>query len=134
MNDCLFCKIISGELPAYIVYEDELVLGFLDIQPVNPGHVLIAPKVHFADMLDIDEKYLCAIGEAIPKVARKVLEAVGAKDFNVGVNNGELAGQLIPHLHFHIMPRFEGDGHQLFKGKEVSSNDLRDLAAKLNAV
>ena len=133
MSDCLFCKIIKKEIPANVVYEDDLVLCFLDINPSNPGHVLVAPKKHAQDLFDVTTQDLTAVMNVVPIVAKKVLKAVDAEAFNLHVNHGEIAGQVIPHLHFHIIPRFQDDGLQLFKGKPASPNELNDLAAKIKS-
>ncbi|MBT4723021.1 HIT domain-containing protein [Candidatus Falkowbacteria bacterium] len=124
---------VNKEIPANIVYEDDMVLGFLDISPVNAGHVLVIPKKHFKDLFEVEENYLTAVTKAIPKIAKSVLDAVDAKDFNLIVNNGEIAGQVIPHLHFHIIPRFTDDGHELFHGKEMSPDELSVIADKIKS-
>ncbi|MBI1961729.1 MAG: HIT family protein, partial [Parcubacteria group bacterium] len=114
MQDCVFCKIVSGDIPSHKVYEDESVLAFLDINPVNPGHTLVIPKAHHKDLLDIPLELGAKVMNAIQKIAPAVLAGVGADSFNLGVNNGSGAGQIVFHAHFHIMPRFAGDGHQLW--------------------
>lgn len=124
MNDCLFCKIIKGDIPGAKVYEDDKVLAFLDIKPINPGHVLVAPKEHYANILDTPEEILSAVISAVKKIAPAVLTAVNAKGFNLGVNNGSDAGQLVPHLHFHIMPRHLDDGYRLWDGKAYANGEM----------
>lgn len=123
MSDCIFCKIIKGEIPSYKVYEDDEVLAFLDINPVNPGHTLVIPKSHYATLidlpLDLAQKVIAATKQIIPAV----LAGVGANDFNLGVNQGKLAGQVVDHFHLHIMPRFIGDGHQLFSGHQYQDGE-----------
>lgn len=132
MTDCLFCKIIAGEIPSETVYEDEDVFAFLDIMPVNIGHVLVVPKKHFEDLLDVDPEILKKIISVIPKIAKGVMSGIGCEAFNLGVNNGALAGQLVPHLHFHIMPRREGDGHHLFMGKPyASAEEMKNAGEKI---
>lgn len=132
MTDCLFCKIIAGEIPSETVYEDEDVFAFLDIKPVNVGHVLVVPKKHCENLLDADPEILRKIIAVIPKIAKGVMAAFNYEAFNLGVNNGALAGQLVPHLHFHIMPRKEGDSHHLFAGKQYSSaEEMKDAGKKI---
>lgn len=131
MEDCLFCKIISGEVPSVKVFEDNKVLAFLDLAPINPGHTLVVPKKHFEDLLSAEEDYLIAISKVIPKIAKAILKAGNYSGFNIGVNNGKVAGQVIPHLHFHIMPRLENDGHELFKGQNSTQEELELIAEKI---
>lgn len=131
MNDCLFCKIIKGKIPSQKVYEDELTYAFLDITPVNPGHTLVAPKNHAVNILDAEENEICALAVTAKKIAPKIIKAVGAAAFNLAVNNGSAAGQVVPHLHFHIIPRFPNDGHKLWSGKHIGSDELAAIAEKI---
>ena len=132
MNDtCLFCKIIKGEIPCFKIYEDEKVFSFLDINPINSGHVLVVPKKHCQNLLDASADDLSAIINVVPKIAKAVMSALDYPAFNLGVNNGSEAGQLVNHLHFHVMPRRTGDGHQLFKGHEMSKNELEQVVNKI---
>lgn len=108
--DCIFCKILNGELPSSKVYEDDKVVAFLDIHPIQPGHTLVVPKIHCNDLLDCNPAALKDMMEATQKVARAVVKATGAEGFNLGVNNGRVAGQIIFHLHMHVIPRHGGDG------------------------
>ena len=131
MNDCIFCKIIKGEVSSQKVYEDDRTFAFLDITPINPGHTLVVPKKHSLNMLDAAEGDVCAIMAVIHKITPKILKAVGAEAFNLGANNGSVAGQIVPHLHFHIMPRFSDDGHRLWGGSHVGAGDLEKVAEKI---
>lgn len=132
MSDCLFCKIIVGEIPSEKVFEDEDVFAFLDINPVNLGHVLVVPKKHCENLLDADSEVLKKIILVIPKIAKGVMSGIGCDAFNLGVNNGAIAGQLVPHLHFHIMPRQEGDRHHLFMGKPyASAEEMKNVGEKI---
>ncbi len=108
--DCIFCKIVEKKIPSAIVYEDKHSLAFLDINPLNPGHTLVIPKKHYETIADIPEKDLVELAKAVRKVAIAVEKATGAQGLNVTQNNGKAADQLVPHSHFHIIPRFEGDG------------------------
>jgi histidine triad (HIT) family protein len=130
-NDCIFCKIIKGEIPCYKVYEDDKVIAFLDIAPVNPGHVLVVPKEHFEKIENLPDDMLCEITKAVKKISMVILKAVNADSYNLGVNNGKTAGQLVPHVHFHIMPRFENDGLKLFQGKKGVENDMEKIAESI---
>jgi histidine triad (HIT) family protein len=131
MSDCIFCKILSGDIPSYKVYEDEKTLAFLDIFPVNPGHTLIIPKHHSADLLEAPREDVEAILETARKIAPGILQAVGAEAFNVVNNRGVHSGQSVFHTHFHLIPRFAEDGHQPWRGNEALKADLPELAEKI---
>ncbi|MGC9611077.1 MAG: HIT family protein [Minisyncoccia bacterium] len=108
--DCLFCKIISKEIPGLVVYEDEATLGFLDINPRAPGHTVIIPKKHGGYIFDFNEAELGKIFSAVKNMARKINKALSPDGFTIGINHGKSAGQVVEHLHIHIMPRFKDDG------------------------
>lgn len=123
MTDCLFCRIIAGEIPCFKVWEDEDILAFLDIQPVNPGHTLVIAKKHFRDFLEIPEKELEKIMAGIKRIAPAILAGTQAKGFNLNLNNGREAGQAIGHAHWHIVPRFENDGRRLWAGRDYAEGE-----------
>ena len=106
---CVFCKIISGDIPAHKVYEDENFLAFLDIKPINPGHTLIIPKNHYANLSEIPENELSNMILIVKKVAVLLTKNLNFTDYTISENNGPLAGQSVAHFHFHIIPRFEND-------------------------
>lgn len=110
MAECVFCKIIKGEIPSYKAYEDNDTLAFLDIGPVSPGHTLVIPKKHFTNMEEISEEELCNVMKIVKKVGLAIKDGLGVKGYNIALNNDLVAGQAVPHIHFHIMPRQEGDG------------------------
>ena len=110
MADCVFCKIIAGEIPAAKLLEDERTISFLDISPVNRGHALVVPKRHVAGLLDLADEEICAAMLMVRRVAAAVKAATGCPAFNVLQNDGEAAGQLVPHAHFHVIPRSPDDG------------------------
>lgn len=122
--ECLFCKIIAGELPCYRIYEDRRLLAFLDINPVNKGHLLLLPKDHYLNITDTPSDILKDLIALAQKLSKVLTEAVGANGFNLTVNNGESAGQVINHLHFHIIPRFTGDNLHLWPGKSFSEEEM----------
>lgn len=130
MNDCIFCKIIRQEIPSRVVYENEHVYAFLDIQPVHPGHTLVIPKIHAANLLEVDQASLLKTVEILPKIARAIMEATGASGFNLAQNNGEVAGQTVHHLHFHIMPRHPHDGLEPWRKQAYPSAEEADAMAK----
>ena len=114
MKDCIFCKIVKKEIPSHIVYENDKVMVFLDAHPTNPGHMLVVPKKHFPSLLETDDDAVKELFVAVKKVANAVKEAVGAHGINIGVNNDKAAGQIIFHTHVHVIPRFSGDGLQMW--------------------
>lgn len=104
--NCIFCAIAAGEIPSFKVYEDELVLAYLDINPFTRGHTLVIPKVHSSGLLDTSDETLAAMIVRVKKIAAHLKEKLGADGFNILQNNGEAAGQTVHHLHFHIVPRY----------------------------
>ncbi len=107
--DCLFCRIVAGEIPATKVHEDDQIVAFLDIHPVNFGHVLIVPKPHHARLADLPDDLAVAAARWVPRLSRAILAATGAPGLHLIVNNGPVAGQTVDHVHWHLIPRFEGD-------------------------
>ena len=107
--NCIFCKIVVGQIPCFKVYEDDTVLAFLDIGPLVKGHTLVIPKTHYVTVMDIPPEALGAINQRIPKITRAVLAVTGATACHVLVNNGTEAMQSVHHLHYHILPRSSGD-------------------------
>src|SRR4051812_4374298 len=112
--ECVFCRIIEGELPASIVYMDDLVIAFMDINPVTTGHLLVVPLKHFASLSDMDE----ATGVHLFRVAMRLQEAIRrsgimCEGINLFLADGEAAGQEVFHVHLHVFPRYEGDGFRL---------------------
>lgn len=133
MESCIFCKIINGELPATKVYEDNDVLGFLDIKPVNPGHTLVIPKKHFTNIHDMPDALVAKVSVAAKKIADAILK-LGAKGVNIGMNNGAAAGQIVFHAHIHVMPRYGKDTFSLWVGREYDGNEREQVARKIRAV
>ena len=123
MTDCIFCKIISGELPSYSLYEDEYTFSFLDIHPVNKGHVLVISKKHYADFLDVDTETLIALTKSAHTISQAVKKGVSADGCNVTTNAGAAAGQVIFHMHWHIIPRFKDDGLKLWPSQGDYTQD-----------
>ena len=126
--DCIFCKIIRKEIPAAVVYENDRTLAFLDIMPVNPGHALVVPKEHFADFASTPAELLGDIAAVAQKVAKAATEATESPAFNIGVNNGHAAGQVVAHMHLHVMPRHDGDGYDLWHGKAYGKGEMERVA------
>lgn len=137
MQDCLFCKIVRGEVPSQNVFESDDVLAFVDINPVNPGHILIIPKAHHENCDQTPDEAMAAVMAVARKVGAAALKATGAQGYNVGINCGTVAGQVIMHTHVHVMPRFPDDGLKLWPKRDISKETIAkagaDIAALLNA-
>ena len=129
-NDCIFCAIAAGEIPSFKVYEDDLALAYLDINPFAKGHTLVIPKSHAAGLLDVDDKLLAELVMRVKKVAAHIREKLGCDGFNILQNNGEAAGQTVRHIHFHIVPRWNGDP-LVFENAKGDMDALKALAAQL---
>jgi len=133
-NDCIFCKIVKGEIPSKKVYEDKDVLAFLDINPANPGHTLIIPKKHFEGILDIDDATLSKLITVAKKVAAKMKQELNTAGLNIVQSNGKAAGQVINHIHFHVIPRFAGDQIVIsYQPQKLDEKQLDEIQKKLSA-
>jgi len=134
-EETIFDKILSGEIPAHKVYEDEYTFAFLDIAPINKGHTLVIPKTPTRNLLTADSETFAHVMKTVHMLAPKIKEAVGADGINIGINNEPAAGQVVFHLHAHIMPRFEGDGYEHWghiKYKEGEAEEtLKRITEKL---
>jgi histidine triad (HIT) family protein len=109
MDDCLFCKIVAGELPAEKVAEDERTVAFMDINPATRGHLLVVPRKHARDLLDIEPDELAAVVEAAQRMTRRVVETLDADGVNLLNSCGSAAWQTVFHFHIHVIPRYEDD-------------------------
>jgi len=109
-SDCLFCKIVRAEIPSFKVYEDDRTFAFLDIRPVNEGHTLVVPKTHTLNIFDVSPEDWSAVTETVRKLSGTIEQALSASGINLMMNNREHAGQIVDHLHVHIIPRFTSDG------------------------
>jgi histidine triad (HIT) family protein len=126
--DCIFCKIITHEIPSTRVYESESLVAFLDIRPVTKGHTLLVPKNHSADFLTTDDRVLTESVKALKHLVVAVMKGVGADACNISTNNGAAAGQVVFHLHWHIVPRFSDDGLKLWKGNAYQNGEMEEVA------
>ncbi|MGD9781514.1 MAG: HIT family protein [Kiritimatiellia bacterium] len=111
MTDCIFCKIVAGQIPSIKVHEDDDVLAFMDIGPLVKGHVLVVPKAHHDPLADTPDDVLAKVIAVVRRIVRAQRDGLGADGANVHQANGAVAGQVVPHLHFHVVPRFKHDGH-----------------------
>lgn len=131
-DDCIFCKIVEGEIPSHKVYEDDKMIAFLDVNPVSKGHTLVVPKKHVENIHEAEGmNYLF---DGLVEVSNAVKKAFGAEGVNIAQNNGELAGQEVFHLHFHITPIYEGseleityNRSELEKGEEIAEEIEKNL-------
>ena len=133
MADCVFCKVIAGELPSWKVYEDDHTVAFLDLYPSSKGHTLVVPKKHCANFISADSECIQSVLSVAQKVARAVLAATVADGCNVTTNNGEAAGQSVLHLHWHIIPRFEGDGLAMWPQAPYTDGEAEKIAEKIKS-
>ena len=108
-DDCIFCKMVAGQIPVTKIYEDEVVFAFLDIGPVSDGHTLVIPRQHFEKLHDCPAELLGQVSSRLGKISKAVATGMNSDGYNLLCNNGRAAGQLIEHLHFHIIPRNTGD-------------------------
>lgn len=126
MTDCIFCKIIAGDIPSYTVYEDDVVKAFLDISQGTPGHTLVVPKKHVPDLFAYDEDLAAAVFARLPKIARAIKKSnLAIKGMNVVNNNGKVAYQSVFHSHIHLIPRYSDDDDfkMIFKDNSGNYND-----------
>jgi histidine triad (HIT) family protein len=132
--DCIFCKIIKGEIPSFNILEDGSTLAFMDINPGNTGHALVIPKYHTPDFLEAPEEWLSATMVTAQKVARAVKETLGPHGINIVVAHGTGAAQSVFHLHVHVLPRAEGDDLRLNWGLVPGDMDaIGELAERIKA-
>lgn len=134
-ENCIFCKIIAGEIPSTAVYEDEDFRAILDVNPAARGHVIILPKKHAADIYELPEEDAAKIFVVAKKIAAAIKKTYSCDGVNILQNNGEAAGQTVFHLHVHVIPRFTGDTEHINIGwkPEDTPADLADIADEIKA-
>ncbi|MCU0679199.1 MAG: HIT domain-containing protein [Planctomycetes bacterium] len=108
--ECIFCKIIAGDIPSYQVYKDKRVVAFFDILPISQGHTIVVPRAHVADVEDLSDEDFGAMALAVKKIGKAIMAGLGVKGYSVFLDNKSAANQHVPHVHFHVVPRAEGDG------------------------
>jgi histidine triad (HIT) family protein len=133
MEDTIFAKIIRREIPAEIIYEDDETLAFLDIKPTTPGHTLVVPKKPIINIFDADDEMLAALMRTIRKISPAVRDAVGAHGVHINSNHGEAAGQIVNHLHFHIIPRRSRTEFSFWPQNDYPPGDAAAIAEKIRA-
>ena len=131
--DCIFCKIVAKEIPNYTVYEDDAVLAFLDIFPHAVGHTVVIPKIHVSTLPELAEDQFGPLLVAVKKVQEKLSDKLNPEGFTVGWNHGEAGGQAVPHLHIHVLPRWNNDkgGSMHSINKKLDNPDVKAVFAKL---
>ncbi|MCG3227485.1 MAG: HIT family protein [Candidatus Heimdallarchaeota archaeon] len=126
-DDCIFCKIVKGEIPSFTLYEDEEIQVFLDLYPASKGHSLYIPKEHFTSIYDISEEKMAFL-KMLPKIAETLKNATNATGMNILQSNGKDAGQVINHIHFHLIPRYPEDHlMEIVPKSELEVDDARNL-------
>lgn len=130
---CLFCKIIDKQINAEIIYEDEWSLAFLDVHPRTPGHALVIPKKHTANILEIDDDALEKLIIAVKKTTQNIENSLKPQGFTLGLNHGKISGQEIEHLHFHIIPRYTNDEGGSIQSvvHNLSQETINEIAKKI---
>ncbi|MDP6600115.1 MAG: HIT family protein [Candidatus Woesearchaeota archaeon] len=132
MEDCIFCKIVDGKIPAAKVYENSNVISFLDIMPANKGHCLVVPKKHYENLLDISDEDLKNLILAAKKITKALSLSIGNGSYNIIMNNGKEAGQLVDHAHLHIIPRFKGDRLRIkWSHKKYIEKEMKNIQEKI---
>ena len=131
--ECIFCKIINGEIPAVKVLDEELVVAFMDINPSSKGHMLVVPKNHAENIFEIPESDLVALIKAVKRCAKAVKEALNAEGITILQLNGKASDQIVPHLHIHVIPRWESDGLSVstWEMKPGNMEEIQAIARKI---
>jgi histidine triad (HIT) family protein len=134
MKNCVFCKIVNGEISCHKIYENEYSLAFLDINPCADGHTLVIPKNHYETLEEIKVEELGPLFQAVQSAEKILKKALKFNAANIGFNNGSEAGQEVPHLHIHIIPRRRGDGGMPIQGLVRSAKeDLKEVAERIKS-
>ena len=133
MAACIFCDIINGKLPCYLIYEDDNHIVILDRYPIDNGHSLIITKKPYEKLTDMSVKEIAELFSKIPKIVKAIIKATKADAFSIAQNNGKAAKQIIPHVHVHIIPRYNATGTLWTQRKIMEDNDLNNLAQKIRS-
>lgn len=133
MDECIFCKIVKGEIPSEKVFENKKFLAFLDIGPVKKGHTLVIPKKHYKNLLDMPEEELKGYMETIQKVSRVVMKGINADGISINMSNEPAAGQVVMHAHVHVIPRIKGDGLKLWPQGKYAEGEATEVRSKITS-
>ena len=131
---CLFCDILDGKKDGYFLYEDDSHVAFLDKYPIDVGHSLVIPRKHYEKITDMTPDDVGTVFALVPKIAKAILDATGADAFSIGQNNGRAAKQIVPHVHIHIIPRYNNKGTVWTKRQIVNDDELSKLAKKIRSI
>ena len=137
MPDCVFCKIVAGQIPAKVVRQNGRAMAFLDAFPLASGHTLVVPKSHYAKVQDMEQEDAAAVFALVHEITRAVESAAGTSASTIAIHNGREAGQEVPHVHVHIIPRRQGDGagpvHSMFKNRpKLSAEEMDAVLGKIS--
>jgi histidine triad (HIT) family protein len=127
-HECVFCEIVAGTSPSQEIYQDGAILSFMDIHPANDGHCLVIPKMHFETVLDMSPDAFAAVARVVTKIARAVNDVLEPGGISLVQANGELAGQTVPHVHVHVLPRRPGDNLLLNWDRDRTDQNMADSA------
>lgn len=130
---CLFCDILDGKKDGHFLYEDDSHVAFLDKYPIDVGHSLVLPRKHHEKITDMTPEDVGSVFALVPKIAKAILDATNADAFSIGQNNGRAAKQIVPHVHIHIIPRYNHKGTVWTKRQISNDNDLSELAKKIRS-
>jgi histidine triad (HIT) family protein len=137
MEQCMFCGIAGGKIPAKKVFEDDVCVAFLDIHPRNPGHTLVIPKKHYEDLFAMPEAEAGSLFQGVKKVAEAARSGTKAEGVSISQSNGKAAGQIVPHLHFHVIPRFMNEGpvglESMLPGKRMDDASMDQMVQAIQA-
>lgn len=132
MAGCIFCKIVAGEIPSHQIYADEHTLAFMDIGSVNPGHLLVAVKDHYATMMELPEELAAAAFRTANRVVKQIQDKLNPEGLTILQANNPAGWQTVPHFHMHVLPRHEGDGPALtWPARNPPQEELAEMAATL---
>jgi histidine triad (HIT) family protein len=129
--NCVFCKIVAGDIPSYKIYENDYTLAFLDINPVSLGHTLVISKKHYSNLEETPEEELCEMIKTVKKVGLALKDGLGAEGYNILKNNDPIAGQIISHNHFHVVPRKKGDNLPQWPQGKYVDREVEDILGKI---
>ncbi len=131
MTECIFCDVMDGKLPSYMIYDDDDCLAILDKYPIDNGHSLIITRQHYEKITDMSIDDVSKLFSKVPKIINAIIKATGADAFSIAQNNGKSAKQIIPHVHIHLIPRYNKTGTLWTKRKIMSDDELKQLAEKI---
>lgn len=132
MEDCIFCKILNKGINCHKVYENDFVLAFLDVLPMSPGHTIIVPKEHIADVESTSEEQLAEMTRAFKMIGKAMMKGLEVEGYSVFLDNKSAANQHVPHVHFHIVPRKEGDGFERWAQSAYEAGEAEFITTKIS--